>query len=232
MSKHKKEKLEDNVCNCNDECTCGDECNCTEDNKCSENCTCYEESCTCGDNCECDEDCNCDEDCDCCDEDCECDDECNCNESDALIADLNNQIITLKETLLRNQAELQNYKRRKEEETDRILKYKNEDLIKELLNVVDNFERAIKMDDNDLSDEVSKFLSGFKLIYGNTVNILNKFDVKEIASEGVEFDPTYHHAVLTEHDEAKPAGVVLEVLQKGYTYKDRVVRPAMVKVNE
>ena len=88
------------------------------------------------------------------------------------------------------------------------------------------------MDDNDLSDEVSKFLSGFKLIYTNTVNILNKYEVKEIQAEGIEFDPTYHHAVLTEQDDTKPAGVVLEVLQKGYMYKDRVIRPAMVKVNE
>lgn len=148
------------------------------------------------------------------------------------IENLNNQINNLKEALLRNQAELQNYKRRKEEETEKFQKYKNEDLLKELLPIVDNFERAIKMDDNDLSDEVSKFLAGFKLIYTNTINIFNKYEVKEISSEGVEFDPTYHHAVLTEHDENKPAGVVLEVLQKGYMYKDRVIRPAMVKVNE
>ena len=84
----------------------------------------------------------------------------------------------------------------------------------------------------DLSDEVSKFLEGFKIIYSNTLNMLNKFDVKEINASGCEFDPTYHHAVLTEHDESKPTGVVLEVLQKGYIYKDRVIRPAMVKVNE
>lgn len=164
----------------------------------------------------------------CCEEN-----ECNCqDDKTAEIENLNNQILALKETLLRNQADLQNYKRRKEEETEKVLKYKNEDLIKELLSIVDNFERAIKMDDNDLADEVSKFLAGFKLIYTNTVNILTKFEVKEINAEGVEFDPTYHHAVLTDHDENKPAGVVLEVLQKGYLYKDRVIRPAMVKVNE
>ena len=219
MIKRKKDKIEE-VCNCNDECNCGEDCNCTEENKCSENCTCTKE-CNCGENCECGDNCTCEDEC-----------TCGCNEDEEIILELNNQIASLKETMLRNQAELQNYKRRKEEETERILKYKNEELIKELLNVVDNFERAIKMDDNDLSDEVSKFLSGFKLIYGNTINILNKFDVKEIASEGVEFDPTYHHAVLTEHDETKPEGVVIEVLQKGYTYKDRVIRPAMVKVNE
>ena len=138
----------------------------------------------------------------------------------------------LQDSLLRNQAELQNYKRRKDEEMEKILKYKNEDFIKEMLSVVDNFERAISMDDSDLSDEVSKFLAGFKLIYTNMITILNKFDVKEIDAEGVTFDPEYHHAVLTDHDDSKPAGVVLEVLQKGFLYKDRVIRPAMVKVNE
>ncbi|MDD5827257.1 MAG: nucleotide exchange factor GrpE [Bacilli bacterium] len=153
-------------------------------------------------------------------------------ESKKQIEVLNQKIGSMQEALLRNQAELQNYKRRKEEESEKVLKYKNEDLIKELLTVVDNFERAISMDDNDLSDEVSKFLAGFKLIYTTTIGILNKFEVKEIQTEGIEFDPEYHHAVLTDHDESKPSGVVLEVLQKGYMYKDRVIRPAMVKVNE
>ena len=153
-------------------------------------------------------------------------------ESKKQIEVLNQKIGSMQEALLRNQAELQNYKRRKDEESEKVLKYKNEDLIKELLTIVDNFERAISMDDNDLSDEVSKFLAGFKLIYTTTVGILNKFEVKEIQAEGIEFDPEYHHAVLTDHDESKPSGVVLEVLQKGYMYKDRVIRPAMVKVNE
>ena len=148
------------------------------------------------------------------------------------INELNNKVSSLQEALLRNQADLQNYKRRKDEETEKLMKYKNEELIKELLSVVDNFERAIKMDDHDLSDEVSKFLEGFKLIYTNMINILNKYEVKEISADGIEFDPDYHHAVLTEHDDSKPSGVVLEVLQKGYSYKDRVIRPAMVKVNE
>ena len=138
----------------------------------------------------------------------------------------------LKDKYLRTQAEMQNMRRRMEEEKASLLKYEGEDLIIKLLPTLDNFERAIKMDDNDLSDEVSKFLAGFKLIYTNMLNILNQFDVKEISAEGVEFDPEFHHAVLTDHDESKPAGVVLEVLQKGYLYKDRVIRPAMVKVNE
>jgi len=112
------------------------------------------------------------------------------------------------------------------------MKYKNEDILKSLLPIIDNFERGLKMDDNDLSDEVSKFLSGFKMIYTDVISILNKNEVKEIEAVGVEFDPTVHQAVLMEHDENKPQGVILEVLQKGYMYKDKVLRPAMVKVNE
>ena len=137
-----------------------------------------------------------------------------------------------KEKNMRIQAEMINYKKRKEEETSNLLKYANEDLVSELLPVIDNFERAIKMDNDDLSDEVSKFLEGFKMIYGNLINILNKLDVKEIEASGIEFDPNYHQAVLTEKDESKPSGVVLEVLQKGYLLKDKVIRTAMVKVSE
>lgn len=136
------------------------------------------------------------------------------------------------EKVLRLAAEMQNYKKRNETEKSNMLKYANEDLAKNLLPILDNFERAIKLDDNDLSDEVSKFLSGFKMIYGSFVNVLNNIEVKEIECDGLEFDPVYHQAVLTEKDETKPSGVILEVLQKGYMYKDKVIRPAMVKVNE
>jgi molecular chaperone GrpE len=63
------------------------------------------------------------------------------------------------------------------------------------------------------------------------MNTLKKFGVEEIECLGLEFDPTVAEAILTEHDENKPANVVLEVLTKGYKYKDKVIRPAMVKVN-
>lgn len=145
---------------------------------------------------------------------------------------LNEQLTIEKEKALRAQAEMLNYRKRKDEEMTQRLKYANEDLIISLLQVIDNFERAIKLDDNDLADELSKFLSGFKMIYGNLVNILNSNEVTEIEADGLEFDPNVHQAVLTEKDENKPAGVILEVLQKGYKYKDKVIRPAMVKVNE
>ena len=145
---------------------------------------------------------------------------------------LKNDLKESSEKVLRLAAEMQNYKKRNETEKSNMLKYANEDLAKSLLPILDNFERAIKLDDNDLSDEVSKFLSGFKMIYGSFVNVLNNIEVKEIECDGLEFDPVYHQAVLTEKDETKPSGVILEVLQKGYMYKDKVIRPAMVKVNE
>jgi len=152
--------------------------------------------------------------------------------NDAELGRLINALEDADEKALRYQAELQNFKKRKEEETAYFLRYANEDMAISLLPIIDNFERAINMDDNDLSDEVSKFLDGFKMIYGSFIELLNKYEIKEIQANGLEFDPNYHQAVLTESDQSKPAGVVLEVLQKGYLYKDKVIRPAMVKVNE
>ena len=155
---------------------------------------------------------------------CECK-ECHCDEKE----------LKLKETedkLLRLQAEFMNYQNRREKELETLFKYEGESIIKEVLKVVDNFERAISMDDDDLSDEVSKFLSGFKMIYTSLVNMLSELEVTEIEVDGKEFDPTIAEAVLVEEDKTKPAGVVLEVLQKGYKYKDKVIRPAMVKVNK
>ena len=74
------------------------------------------------------------------------------------------------------------------------------------------------MDDNNLEDEVSKFLQGFKLMYKQIKDLLTKFEVKEMDCLGKEFDPTYHQAVTTGKDESKESGIILEVLQKGYIY--------------
>lgn len=138
----------------------------------------------------------------------------------------------LNEKLLRVMAEMQNMKRRNDEEISKLCKYDGEKLITKILPIVDNFERAISLDDRDLSDEVSKFLSGFKMIYTNLVSILQELEVKEIDCKGLEFDPNKMEAVLTDSDKNLPSNVVIEVLQKGYTYKDKVIRVAMVKVNE
>ncbi len=138
----------------------------------------------------------------------------------------------LEDKYMRLQAEYLNFKTRTQGEISRMLQYEGEDFIKEVLDIKDNLERAVMMDDNDLSDEVSRFLSGFKMILANLTQLLDKYEVKEIECLGLEFDPHVAEAVLTEHDENKPENVVLEVLKKGYKYKDKLIRPAMVKVNK
>ena len=180
------------------------------------------------------EECNCYHDRCCSEEECCCDDQtCECQNQDIETSELlSKRINELNEALLRSQAELLNYRKRKDEETARILKYAEKDILEGFLPILDNFERAISMDDNNFGDETSKFLEGFRLVYKQTRALLEKFEVKEIECLGKEFDPTYEQAVVVEKDETQKSGVVLEVLQKGYTYKDRVLRIAMVKVNE
>ena len=130
------------------------------------------------------------------------------------------------------QAELVNYRKRKDEETANMLKFANQDLLTELINVVDNFERAIKLDDNDLTDELSKFLDGFKMIYANLMEILKKFGVEEINRVGEVFDPSQEQALMTDCVDEMDDDVVIEVLLKGYKLNGRVIRPASVKVSK
>lgn len=199
--------MEDKKTCCNEECNCHEqeiekECNCTEDNCCNEK------------------------------ENKEIKKEKKKDKYKKQIEELENKVKEYEEKALRDKAEMINYRRRKEEETSKMLKYCNEDLIKQLLPVIDNFERAIKMDDDNLEDEVSKFLSGFKMIYSNLALTLQNFEVKAIDGANKPFDPVYHDGVMMEHRDGVEAGIVLEVLQKGYMLKDRVIRPAMVKVSE
>jgi len=130
------------------------------------------------------------------------------------------------------QAELVNYRKRKDEETANIMKYANQDLITELLNVVDNFERAIKQASGSNNSEVSKYLTGFQMMYTNLMSILEKFGVSEINREGEVFDANLEQAMVAENNPELADEVVIEVLQKGYKLKDRVIRPASVKINQ
>lgn len=147
----------------------------------------------------------------------------------------NEEIIVLQEQLaqeiekgLRIQAEMMNFRRRKEEEVTNYKKYANEDILKKLLGVVDNFERALSLENEDNQE----FLKGFKMIYNSILNIMNEFGAQEIVCLDEDFDPNYHQAVFTEKKDGVDAGKVIEVLQKGYMYKERVLRAAMVKVSE
>ena len=145
---------------------------------------------------------------------------------------LQEEVLALKDKYLRVNAEMQNMRRRMEEEKANLLKYEGEDLIKKLLPIVDNFERAIKMDDTNLEDEVSKFLSGFKMIYGNLSTTLQSYEVEVMDVLHKPFDPTTMEAVMIEEVEGFEPNTVIDVLQKGYTYKGKVIRHAMVKVSK
>jgi len=138
----------------------------------------------------------------------------------------------LSDKVLRVSAEMQNMRRRYDEEISKIYKYDGEDLAKKLLPILDNFERAISLDDNNLTEEQKKFLEGFKMIYASMLAILKEKGIVEIECLGKEFDPNFMDAILTDSIIEEEPNVVLDVLQKGYMYNDKVIRPAMVKVNE
>ena len=140
--------------------------------------------------------------------------------------------MVLKDKYLRTSAEMQNMKRRMEEEKSNLLKYDGEELIKKLLPIVDNFERAISMDDANLEDEVSKFLNGFKMLYGNLSETLKGYEVIAMDILHKPFDPNTMNAVMVEEVEGMEPNMVVDVLQKGYTYKGKVIRYAMVKVSK
>ena len=146
------------------------------------------------------------------------------------LEELQNEVNTLKDKNMRIAAEMVNTLRRKDEETNRLLKYSNESLITELLPVIDNFERALNVDAK--TTDIESYQKGMTMIYNSLKNILEKFEVKEIEAIDKEFDPSFHQAVMQEEEEGTKENIVIEVLQKGYTYKDKVIRPAMVKVSK
>lgn len=159
------------------------------------------------------------------------DKKCKCHDDKKLEESLK-KIKELEEEVLKAKADNINYRKRKDEEVSRMLEFANEDIVKDILPSIDNFERAINLDDENLDDELSKFLAGFKMIYCHLVEVLEKYDVKAIDDKGKEFDPKLHQAVLTEKVEGMEPGMVVEVMQKGYMLKDKVIRPAMVKVSD
>lgn len=195
-----------------------------DENTCCGNCGCHEET---------NHECQCHEG-----EKCECQNACNSNEEiiddfdeseEVLI--LKNNIQNLEEKLKASTAELINYRKRKDEEVATKLKYANQDLIMDILPVLDNFDRAIKLQKSD-DTNLNKFLDGFKMLYTSLNETLKRYGVEEIDCLGKEFDPNYQEAMLIDKDETQADNVVLEVLIKGYILKGRVIRPASVKVNK
>ena len=134
----------------------------------------------------------------------------------------------LNDKYLRVLAEYDNFKKRTVREKEAIYSDSVADTVKALLPVLDNFERALKLTgENDVN---SDFQKGIEMIYNQTVETFEKLGVKQIESVGLEFNPELHNAVMHIEDETLGENIVAEEFQKGYTYRDKVIRYSMVKV--
>ena len=130
---------------------------------------------------------------------------------------------------LRLYAEFENFKRRKNKEIETNNVYKSQKVITEILPSLDNLERALQVESDN--EEIKSLLKGVEMVYEGLLNVLKSEGVELIETENAQFDPNYHHAVMQEEDNEKESGAILDTFQKGYKLKDRVIRPAMVKVN-
>jgi len=133
----------------------------------------------------------------------------------------------MREALLRKSADFENLKRRTEREKTDFFKFALAEVIRDLLAVLDNFDRA--MEHRETSSE-EDFRQGITMIARQLGETLRKYGLTEIPAEGLPFDPNVHEAIAREESEAASPGTVLSVLQKGYALNDRLLRPARVKV--
>ena len=132
------------------------------------------------------------------------------------------------ERYMRLMAEFQNYKRRAAKEKTDTLQYANEKIVAEILPVLDNFERALTTETDDLEG----YAKGMQLIFEQLYKALENAGLEEIKALDEDFDPNVHNAVMTDNIEDKDDGKITKVLQKGYKLRDKVVRPSMVAVNK
>jgi molecular chaperone GrpE len=154
------------------------------------------------------------------------------NESSAQPAEsqsgeIERQVEYYRDLFLRKAAEFDNYKRRTEIETAAIIRYANEDLIAAILPVVDDLERSLK---NSKDQKDSAFFRGIELIHQKMTRILESQGVRTFGSVGKEFDVHFHDALLQIQKEGVPAHTIIEEVEKGYMFHDKVLRHAKVVV--
>jgi molecular chaperone GrpE len=126
---------------------------------------------------------------------------------------------------VRTLADFENYRKRSEREKDDFRRYALVGVIRDLLPVIDNFERALEH-----AEEGDEFHKGVALIYKQLFDVLQRHGLRTIAESGVRFDPNIHEAVVREEDPSVPSHTVVAILQKGYFLHDRLLRPALVRV--
>jgi molecular chaperone GrpE len=145
----------------------------------------------------------------------------------AQIERLEQELAQAKEQMLRARADFENLRRRSRLEKEETLKQANAALIGDLLPVLDNFERALAAD----SSTAEALQQGVEMVFRQLNDTLQNHGLQEIAALGQPFDPNFHHAVMQEPSDQE-SGIILDVLQKGYTLNEKVIRPAMVKVSQ
>ncbi|MEG0569358.1 MAG: nucleotide exchange factor GrpE [Erysipelotrichales bacterium] len=146
------------------------------------------------------------------------------------IKDLQEMNKVLEEKYLLAYADAQNLAKRAKIDADNLVNNKVSAIVENILPALDNFERALETKVED--DQVNNFLKGFEMIYEQLYKALEDEGIKVIPAVGTEFDPNVHQAVMQAQDENYESNIVVEELQRGYTFRNKVIRPAMVKVNE
>ncbi|WP_407929217.1 nucleotide exchange factor GrpE [Agrilactobacillus fermenti] len=151
------------------------------------------------------------------------------SETDQALKTLQTKYDALEDQFLRAQAEIRNMSNRHKKEQEQLAKYDGQRLAKDILPAIDNLERALAVEvDNDSGQQLKK---GIEMVYKDMQKALTDNHITEIKALGEKFDPTLHQAVQTvPKTEAQKADTVVQVYQRGYQLKDRVIRPAMVVV--
>jgi len=148
----------------------------------------------------------------------------------AVIEKLQAELAEAKDRALRAVAEVENYRRRAEKEREDTAKYAITGFAREMLTVADNLRRALESQPADLPESLKAFVSGVELTERELLAIFERAGIVKLSPEGQPFNHDLHQAIFEVEDAGKPAGSVVQVLQSGYTLKDRLLRPAMVGV--
>lgn len=149
---------------------------------------------------------------------------------DEEIASLKAEVDAKEEQYLRLYAEFENYKRRIQNEAQTQKRYQTQKVLTDVLPALDNFERALKIEGDDESFNALK--KGVEMVYESLLKALEDNGLEKIKTEGEQFDPNFHQAVMQDENPDFESGQITEELQAGYQLKDRVLRASMVKVNQ